>query len=640
MEHMPEPHKVCIIGGGVAGLTAAHELKERGFRVTVYERWPIFGGKARSGTVPRKVGVPEDIIDLPSEHGFRFFPGFYRHLIDTMARIPLRNAPGRRVVDSLIEANKGVIAQADKPFCVFPTKGPRGIGTGLRFLRDLLANPSLGLGPGEAAFAALKLATAMTTCDARREAELDDLTWWNYMRASEMSDDYRRVIINGLTQNFVAMDAEKTSMRTAITILARLLQDFISGHGLDRILNGPTSEVWIDPWVDYLRSNASGQFPVCFRPNTLIHALIFDEGKNRISGLQLHNGAVVKDPDCIYLAAVPVEAMIDMLHNSSPVILEYSPTLKLLYDEHLQVNWMSGIMYYLKTDSRMAPGHIVYLDSGWAITSISQNQFWAKHVQSYGGHNVRGILSAIISDWFKPGNGGIPAAEAKNSAEVAKEALAEICRHTAAEHGIDLLPDNIAGHYLDADIIFEHPELLKRVAGLRPAVHFTRMLRTLLEDKLLQETAFFRVKQNLEPLFINTVGSWNYRPDELTDIPNLLLASDYVRTNTDLATMEGANESGRRAVNRILNLLHVPGRRCRIFEFDEPAMFAPMKEFDRYCFELGLPHPGFLTSSAWRTASPSNASFKFESYTPTSGRGRRPKARKPRTNSIARAAEH
>jgi hypothetical protein len=26
----------------------------------------------------------------------------------------------------------------------------------------------------------------------------------------------------------------------------------------DRVLNGPTSEVWIDPWVDYLRDEKGG----------------------------------------------------------------------------------------------------------------------------------------------------------------------------------------------------------------------------------------------------------------------------------------------------------------------------------------------------------------------------------------------
>ncbi|SLJ81199.1 amine oxidase [Mycobacteroides abscessus subsp. abscessus] len=74
-----------MLGGGVAGLTAAHELAERGFEVTVYERRAL-GGKARSIPVPGTAagGRPE----LPGEHGFRFFPGFYQHIPDTMRRIP------------------------------------------------------------------------------------------------------------------------------------------------------------------------------------------------------------------------------------------------------------------------------------------------------------------------------------------------------------------------------------------------------------------------------------------------------------------------------------------------------------------------------------------------------------------------
>ncbi len=77
---------VAILGGGVAGLSAAHELAERGFEVHVYERKPVLGGKARS------IPVPDSARDgrkpLPGEHGFRFFPGFYKHVTDTMRRIP------------------------------------------------------------------------------------------------------------------------------------------------------------------------------------------------------------------------------------------------------------------------------------------------------------------------------------------------------------------------------------------------------------------------------------------------------------------------------------------------------------------------------------------------------------------------
>jgi len=57
---------VAVLGGGVAGLTAAHELAERGFAVHVYERKAIFGGKARS------IPVPNSAVDgrkpLPGEH--------------------------------------------------------------------------------------------------------------------------------------------------------------------------------------------------------------------------------------------------------------------------------------------------------------------------------------------------------------------------------------------------------------------------------------------------------------------------------------------------------------------------------------------------------------------------------------------
>ena len=44
--------KVIILGGGIAGLSAAHELVERSFDVEVYELLPIPGGKARSFPVP------------------------------------------------------------------------------------------------------------------------------------------------------------------------------------------------------------------------------------------------------------------------------------------------------------------------------------------------------------------------------------------------------------------------------------------------------------------------------------------------------------------------------------------------------------------------------------------------------------
>ena len=47
-----------------------------------------------------------------------------------------------------------------------------------------------------------------------------------------------------------------------------------------------------------------------------------------------------------------------------------------------------------------------------------------------------------------------------------------------------------------------------------------------------------------EPLFMNDVGVWAYRPDAATSIPNLYLAGDYCRSAIDLVSMEGAVSTG------------------------------------------------------------------------------------------------
>jgi hypothetical protein len=94
---------------------------------------------------------------------------------------------------------------------------------------------------------------------------------------------------------------------------------------------------------------------------------------------------------------------------------------------------------------------------------------------------------------------------------------------------------------------------------------------------------------NLEPLLINTVGSWGDRPEAVTSIENLFLVSDYVRTHTDLATMEGANEAARRAVNGILDASGSSAQRCGVWRLQEPAIFAPARAIDRLRFALGRP---------------------------------------------------
>jgi hypothetical protein len=99
---------------------------------------------------------------------------------------------------------------------------------------------------------------------------------------------------------------------------------------------------------------------------------------------------------------------------------------------------------------------------------------------------------------------------------------------------------------------------------------------------------------NEEPLLVNLVDTWKLRPEAVSKIPNLFLASDYVRTYTDLATMEAANEAARRAVNGILDAAESSAARCGVWDLHEPEIFAPWRELDLIRFTQGLPWDDML----------------------------------------------
>ena len=104
--------------GHFPGLSAAHELIERGFQVSIYEAKDVFGGKAHSLSVPGTGAGGRE--DLPGEHGFRFFPAFYRHLPDTMMRIPF---PGNvSVFNNLVHATRIEVARAGSPALVLTAR--------------------------------------------------------------------------------------------------------------------------------------------------------------------------------------------------------------------------------------------------------------------------------------------------------------------------------------------------------------------------------------------------------------------------------------------------------------------------------------------------------------------------------------
>lgn len=548
--------KVAILGGGVAGMSAAHELVERGFEVEIYEKQPRYvGGKARSVDY---FGNPEEpyLNPLPGEHGFRFFPGFYKHIVDTMKRTPFRETDGEQKTcfDNLVPSETALMASFDKPPLLTLVNFPKSRKDLIIILQELTkASQITGLTREDAEFFAEKLWKLATSCYKRREMSYERISWWEYNDADNRSKAYQQYFVGGLTRTLVAAKAREVSTKTGGDILLQLL--FLMGNRnahADRVLNKPTNEAWLYPWRDYLLEKG-----VTYFHNHEVTKLSCNNGRIHSATVKDHSDGIEKEIQAdYYVCCVPVERMNELLNTD---ILEADPTLKGIQTLTQDVSWMTGIQFYLNQDVKLNRGHTIYTDSPWALTSISQLQFWTNYtIEDKGNGKVRGVFSVDISDWFTEGLNGKKASECTSKEEIKQEVWNELKKSLNVEGKEVLTDDMLEDYYLDRDIGFQ-----KNMATT-----------------------------NEEPLLVNKINTWELRPNAYTEIPNFFLASDYIRTHTDLATMEGANEAARRAVNAILNTENYAGNYCKIWDLHEPDILRVYRWYDRKRYEQGLPWKG------------------------------------------------
>jgi hypothetical protein len=324
------------------------------------------------------------------------------------------------------------------------------------------------------------------------------------------------------------------------------------GISADRVLNGPTNDVWIEPWLEYLRARG-----VEYHLDARVRSIHCQGGEVRGIGIEHRRRNFDVQAD-YYVAALPVEVMANLVTDE---VVRGDPSLASIFPLSQNTDWMSGIQFYLANDVPIGRGHQIYIDAPWALTSISQHQFWPEvDLSRYTEGRTRGVLSVVISDWDTPGLNGKPARQCTRR-EIRDEVWEQLKRSLNVQGRVLLRDEDLIHWYLDLDV-----------------------------DPVL--------KSNAEPLLVNLVDTWRLRPTAATAIPNLFLASDYVQTYTDLATMEGANEAARRAVNAILERSGASASPCRVWNLHEPEVLAPWRAHDLARYRQGLPWDGSLVRLA------------------------------------------
>ncbi len=317
-------------------LRALPRARAEARELLVYARWldPSLG--ANPATRPRAVAlantsyvgrivVYELARPVPAEHGFRFYPSFYRHLFDSMRRTPLQagwyhrrgveqilnsvDAGGpdevvddyRTVHDNVLPAEvfrfgadpeqrendaytaafrtakrKGLddaaataYAAAEAPKARMRSRSwpahrrpPKNLAELRTYLKNLLDDT------GYDAESAARLVTRMlayaTSCDARRRT-LEEITFKEFIRSEDLDERLRGHVINA-AQALVAMSSDRNDARTIAYIALQLyLDQVLFREDVDGILNGPTSREWLRHWRRYLATHG-----VRFTPGRLI----------------------------------------------------------------------------------------------------------------------------------------------------------------------------------------------------------------------------------------------------------------------------------------------------------------------------------------------------------------------------------
>lgn len=582
---------------------------------------------------------------LPGEHGFRFFPAYYKHVTDTMARTPVYDRDGhqteRRVIQNLNPTPEQITLRSGQR----PKLSPNATTTQPLQLLKLLVGTlkDNDYDPRDFLQMGVRVSRYLATCSDRREG-LERMSWWNYLSGYCPTTGcylyrYSNAFANDATASgrvLAAFDWRAGDARTNGSTYVQLFEPRPPGTGeaFNGTLNAPTTEAWFVHWRKYLDERG-----VRFVAGSLekLEIARVDE-KDVVVPWVKRDGAHeakpwkprTRRPHYVVCAtdaptAERVSATLPSVGVPAGLVgytTEYHGKKRNPYedpgiDDFDRFQTLSGVQYFFDHD--FALGTQAYsLDSKWAICSLSMQDAWNRlPFQKKDGY--AGILSVDIGSFRVPA--GPQNRDAWHSTPY------QLAEQIWTMFQNDVRTDPWSGS----------PKRMPRPTWFH------------VDDNLIYGKD--GVVKNMTPYLVPIVDDWSRRPGpepfdpsvpDATRAPpkvpgvwtaphggypihwdTLAYAGIYLKTFTRMTTMESANESGRHAVNAILdhyNAHHgstvvepgptppkppgpfdqsadetIPqyiGDYCKIWNierYENPA-FDSWKALDQILFDFGLPH--------------------------------------------------
>ena len=554
---------VIIFGAGIAGLTVAHELLEKGYSVELHEKIDEIGGFARSRRLSGK-------DDMPTEHSWRGYGPFYCNFFNIAKRIPTKD--GKTVYNNL-----------SRP---------------INFLLPHDEITKRGLKPKPTIKDWITIGIPMTEClmsDKRREvyAKQD----FNKLMKGRLSpagnDKFLEMLGPGLGLN------PRKSSTLSVAKFAEADMSGITHIHTDaegtyehksyqpwHVMKKPTSDAWFDPWLVHLKNMGlkiyfkSELLRINTSPNKdrIINCLV---SKNRTDSSIGKSDRIVGNPNDIYVFCINPFVFKDVLINSglANTTPDFIKAVKVVNEgENYQIGFR--LAFNKKINFPQTNDCLTFPDSEFNITLYPQDNFFNlddPYFKNISGDNMdlskqkrKSLWSGTICIAYEPGKlFGKPAYKLDKD-EIIRAVIFQVFRSKELQK---LIESNNNYKMKDLHVV---------------------------NSNIWYEWEFDKSKgvlHSINPKWVNGLNTHQYRPNQKSGISNAYIGGAHTKTTVDIWSMEGAVESGKIIAKDVVEGTFKKVSKKRgdsppvyLFNHVSPWFLKPFQFIDNILYQLNLPN--------------------------------------------------
>jgi len=527
---------VAVFGGGIAGLSAAHELASLGYHVRVYEASPEAGGFFRSARLPENGNTP-------SEYSWHGMGPWYHNTFDLLKKIPfdetgsLYDRAISRPIDFGIFPDSREARFYEKSIRQIPRMFEMSYWDWVKWFWVMFKTWTSNDRTVEH-YSRLNAALAWGAVLRPRAHRV-----WRSCFGPWIGSDWTRVSLHTAGQFFrKQLISKPTHYHSADSEGAAWSQG--AGDGW-LLFKGPSSEFWFDPWVRYLREQG-----VEFYWNSPLHKLQSD-GESVHSAITGEGENVQAD---YYIVATDPFAAREIIDRSpglasEPELLRFE---NLIQDgPHVQVSFRLAFAEPIHFPRERTA--IVVADSEFNLTLFAEEQVWDRNVDL--GANTESLWTGTSCVSSEPGRlTGLPVERCTR-----EQFIAEV---------------------LDQILNCESLDTMVREANSGRSLSSFPLLRV----EVWHEWEFGPEGiKSPRPKWVTTTNTQAWLPNQTTGIANLFLAGAHTKTAADVWSIEGAVESGRLAAKGI-------DPQVSVLPQYNPLLLRALARLDDGLYSLRLPH--------------------------------------------------